>query len=64
VEDNIADKQWVHDGHTKIVSMTSTVGEFAKKICRTADQAIIHHYTAKSTSFISEDVERNYSVRR
>jgi hypothetical protein len=28
--------------------MRSTVGEFAEKICLTADQATTHHYTAKS----------------
>jgi hypothetical protein len=48
VEDRRVYKQWVHDGHAKIVSMTSTVGEFTEKICRTADQAVTHHYTAKS----------------
>jgi hypothetical protein len=48
VEDSIVYQQWVHDGHTKIVFMTSTVGEFTEKICRTADRATTHHYTAKS----------------
>jgi hypothetical protein len=44
VEDGIVYKQLC----TEIVSMTSTVGEFTEKICRTADQATTHHYTAKS----------------
>jgi hypothetical protein len=48
VEDSIVYKQWVHGSHMKIVSMTSTVGEFNEKICRTADQATTHHETAKS----------------
>jgi hypothetical protein len=41
-------KEWVHDGHTKIVSVTSAVGEFTEKIGRTADQATTRHYTEKS----------------
>jgi hypothetical protein len=48
VEDSIVYKQWVHDGHTKVASMTSTVGKFTEKICQTTDQATTHHYTAKS----------------
>jgi hypothetical protein len=54
VEDSIIYKQWVHDGHTKIVSMTSTVGEFTEKICQTADQATTRHYTAKSQASYSK----------
>jgi hypothetical protein len=37
VEDSIVYKQWFHDDHTQIVSMTSTVGEFTEKICRTPE---------------------------
>jgi hypothetical protein len=29
--------QWIHDGHTETVIMTTTVGEFTEKICQTAD---------------------------
>jgi hypothetical protein len=47
VEDSALYKQWVCNGHTKIVSMTSTAEEF----------------TDKFTSFIFEDVERNNSGR-
>jgi hypothetical protein len=46
VEEGIFYKQWVHDGHTKIISTTSTVGEFTEKIGRTAGQTTTHHYTA------------------
>jgi hypothetical protein len=48
VEDSVVYKQWVHDGHTKIVSMMSTVGEFNEEICLTADQATTRRHTAKS----------------
>jgi hypothetical protein len=48
VEDSVVYKWCFHDGHTKIVSMTSTVGEFTVKICWTADHAATHHYTTKS----------------
>jgi hypothetical protein len=34
MEDIIVHKQWVHDGHIKIVSMTSSVGEYTEKICK------------------------------
>jgi hypothetical protein len=40
---NIVYKQRVHNGHTKTVYMTSTVGEFTEKICHTKDKIINHH---------------------
>jgi hypothetical protein len=53
VEDSIVYNQWIHDGRTKIVSMTSTVGEFTEKsakqqICQDAVQGF-HRETDQAT---------------
>jgi hypothetical protein len=48
VEDRRAYKHCDCDVHTKVVSITRTAGEFNKEICQTVEQAIGHHYAAKS----------------
>jgi hypothetical protein len=53
VETSIVYKQWVHNGHTKIVFITNTVRERNEKFCQTADLATTLHYTVKSqTSYL------------
>jgi hypothetical protein len=37
MEDSIVCMQWIHDGHTEIVFMATTVEEFIEIIFQTAD---------------------------
>jgi hypothetical protein len=55
---------WIHDGHTKIVSITSTNGEFnEKKTLQNSRSSNNIELYSKITSFIFKDVERKHSAR-
>jgi hypothetical protein len=48
VEDGKVYKHCIYDVHIKLSSATSTAGGLTKEICQTAEQAISHHFAAKS----------------
>ncbi|CAH0547009.1 unnamed protein product [Brassicogethes aeneus] len=58
-DDNIAYKQWVHKGQSKLVNMTSTIEDFVKDLSKAADQATTHHFTAKSQASYLRNLKEN-----
>jgi hypothetical protein len=60
MEASIVCKQWIHDGHTEIVFMTTIVKEFTEKVCQTADYATSHHYKAKSQALYIKMLKKSF----